>query len=166
MTLAVKLLCVVSRDTPAKGEHATAAPAHVAVAARPWVADLYAGERSIDRVIPIIVGLVLSIALAAVAMGMQSASIQHLAVSGISTNVVTSTLTAAVTRLVNVLPFSHPAGTKVEGPQLHLSCWCSYLLGAVVGGVTSQIGLWAPFGLSVFLVLAVVSRSQHAIKQT
>ncbi len=107
-----------------------------------------------------------AIALAAVAMGMQSASIQHLAVSGISTNVVTSTLTAAVTRLVNALPFSHPAGTKVEGPQLHLSCWCSYLLGAVVGGVTSQIGLWAPFGLSVFLVLAVVSLSQHAIKQT
>ncbi len=27
--------------------------AHVAVAARPWVADLYANERSIDRVIPI-----------------------------------------------------------------------------------------------------------------
>ena len=35
MTLAVKLLWVVSRDTPAKGEHATAAPAHVVVAAEP-----------------------------------------------------------------------------------------------------------------------------------
>jgi uncharacterized membrane protein YoaK (UPF0700 family) len=107
-----------------------------------------------------------AIALTAAAMGIQSASIQHLAVSGISTNVVTSTLTAAVTRLVNVLPFSHPAGTKIEGPQLHLSCWCSYLLGAVVGGVTSQIGLSIPFGLSVFLVLAVVTLSQHATKQT
>jgi uncharacterized membrane protein YoaK (UPF0700 family) len=107
-----------------------------------------------------------AIALTAAAMGIQSASIQHLAVSGISTNVVTSTLTAAVTRLVNVLPFSHTAGTQTEGPQLHLCCWCSYLLGAVVGGVSSQVGLWIPFGLSVFLVLAVVTVSQHAIKQT
>jgi hypothetical protein len=36
----------------------------------------------------------------------------------------------------------------------------------VVAGVTSQIGLWIPFGLSVLLVLAVVTLSQHAIKQT
>ena len=107
-----------------------------------------------------------AIALTAAAMSIQSASIQHLAVSGVSTNVITSTLTAAVTRLVNLLPFSHPGGTKVEGPQLHVGCWCSYLLGAVVGGATSQIGLWVPFGLSVFLILAVVTLSQHAIKQT
>ena len=36
----------------------------------------------------------------------------------------------------------------------------------MVSGVTSQIGLWIPFGLSVLLVLAVVTLSQHAIKQT
>ena len=83
-----------------------------------------------------------AIALAAAAMGIQSASVQHLAVGGISTNVITSTLTAAVKRLVNVLPFSHPGGTRVEGAKLHLSGWCSYLLGAVVGGATSQIAVF------------------------
>ena len=102
----------------------------------------------------------------AAAMGIQSASVKHLAVGGISTTVITSTLTAAITSLVNVLPFSHPAGTKVESPQLYLSCWSSYLLGAVVGGATSQVALWIPFGLSVSLILAIVTLNQHGTKQT
>src|ERR1700726_4355864 len=57
-----------------------------------------------------------TIAAVAAAMGIQSASAQHLAVAGISTNVITSTLTTAVIRAVNVLFFSHPPATKVEGP--------------------------------------------------
>jgi uncharacterized membrane protein YoaK (UPF0700 family) len=54
----------------------------------------------------------------------------------------------------------------VESPQLYLSCWSSYLLGAVVGGATSQVALWLPFGLSVSLILAIVTLSQHGTKQT
>lgn len=50
-------------------------------------------------------------------MGIQNASVQDLAVPGISTNVITSTITAAITRLVDVLPFPHPGGTKAESPQ-------------------------------------------------
>lgn len=110
-------------------------------------------------------GIPVAVSLVAAAMGMQSASVQHLAVGGISTNVITSTLTTAVTRLVSVLPLSRQSGAKFEDPQLHISCWCSYLLGAVVGGVTSPISLWVTFGLSVFLMLAIVTVSRYAIKR-
>ncbi len=104
------------------------------------------------------------IALVAAAMGIQSASIQQLPTGGISTNVVTSTLTAAVTRLVNLLPLSHPDGKKIQDPQLHLSCWCAYLLGAVIGGITSQVGLWLPFSLSLLVVVVLLLFSQFAAK--
>jgi uncharacterized membrane protein YoaK (UPF0700 family) len=116
--------------------------------------------------VPFQYAILVAIALVAAAMGIQSASVQYLAVGGISTNVITSTLTAAVMRLVNVLPFSHRSGTKNQDPQLHLSCWCSYLLGAVVGGTTAQIGSWIPLDLSVLLILGIVILSRHAIKRT
>jgi uncharacterized membrane protein YoaK (UPF0700 family) len=106
-----------------------------------------------------------TIAAVAAAMGIQSASAQHLAVAGISTNVITSTLTTAVIRAVNVLFFSHPPVTKVEGPRLHLSCWASYLVGAVVGGGTSQIASWIPFGLSAAMLLAIVILSERDLRQ-
>jgi uncharacterized membrane protein YoaK (UPF0700 family) len=105
-----------------------------------------------------------TIAAVAAAMGIQSASAQHLAVPGVSTNVITATLTTAVMRMANVLLFSHPGATKVDGPKLHFACWASYLLGAVVGGGTSQIGWWIPFGLSVVLLLAIVILSERDLR--
>ena len=105
-----------------------------------------------------------TIASVAAAMGIQSASAQHLAVAGISTNVITSTLTTAVIRAVNVLFFSHPATPKVDSPKLHLSCWSSYLIGAVVGGGASQIASWTPFGLSVALLLVIVALSERDLR--
>jgi uncharacterized membrane protein YoaK (UPF0700 family) len=101
-----------------------------------------------------------TIAAVAAAMGIQSASAQHLAVPGVSTNVITSTLTTAVMRMVNVLPFSHPGATKVDGPKLHFACWASYLLGAVVGGGTSQMGWWI-----VALLLAIVILSERDLRE-
>src|ERR1700676_181857 len=53
-----------------------------------------------------------TIAGVAAAMGIQSASAQHLAVPGVSTNVITSTLTTAIMRTINGLLFSHPGATK------------------------------------------------------
>ena len=56
-------------------------------------------------------------------------------------------------------------GAKLENPQLPVSCWCSYLLGALVGGITSQIGLWVPLGLSTFLILTIACVGHYAIKK-
>jgi uncharacterized membrane protein YoaK (UPF0700 family) len=106
-----------------------------------------------------------TIAAVAAAMGIQSASAQHLAVPGVSTNVITSTLTTAIMRTINGLLFSHPGATKTDGPKLHFACWASYLLGAVLGGGSSQIGWWIPFGLSVMLLLAIVLLSERGLRE-
>jgi hypothetical protein len=66
--------------------------------------------------------------------------------------------------MANGLLFSHPGATKVDGPKLHFACWASYLLGAVVGGSTSQISWWTPFGLSVALLLAIIILSERGLR--
>lgn len=124
---------------------------------------LFAGGVAVSIHVPF--GIPVAVSLIAAAMGIQSASLQHLALGGISTNVVTSTLTTAITRLVSVLPFSRPEGAKLENPRLPVSCWCSYLLGALVGGITSQIGLWVPLGLSTFVILTIACVGHYAIKK-
>ncbi len=69
--------------------------------------------------------------LTAVAMGLQSAAVQHLAIAGVSTVFVTGTLTTAITRLV-----SAPRGPSPDAPAwLPAASWGSYFLGALLGGL-------------------------------
>jgi uncharacterized membrane protein YoaK (UPF0700 family) len=54
----------------------------------------------------------------AFAMGIQSESVQHLGISGITGNVVTSTLVTAIKRLVNCLrPSESGDPTQMESPR-------------------------------------------------
>jgi uncharacterized membrane protein YoaK (UPF0700 family) len=104
--------------------------------------------------------LAVSVFCAAFAMGIQSQSVQQLAVSGISTNVVTSTLTAGARRLVSLVRLRRSGeGSDNGGPNLHLSCWSAYLAGAIVGGSSSQLASWTPFVLSALTLLAVAGRA-------
>jgi uncharacterized membrane protein YoaK (UPF0700 family) len=98
----------------------------------------------------------------ALAMGIQSESVQQLGISGISGNVITSTLTTGIKRLVNYIRLMKSGnGAMKESPRLHFSCWLSYLVGAILGATTAQWVLWTPFALSSFAILiAVVSMMQ------
>jgi uncharacterized membrane protein YoaK (UPF0700 family) len=92
--------------------------------------------------VPPDVWLYLLIVLAGIAMGVQSAAIAHLDVSGISTTYVTGTLTSFASRLMGRLyPIRHPpaageARPPVERrPGLHLSVWLAYGVGAALAGL-------------------------------
>jgi uncharacterized membrane protein YoaK (UPF0700 family) len=84
----------------------------------------------------------LLIVLAGIAMGVQSAAIAHLGVSGISTTYVTGTLTGFASRLMGRLypipppPTAGKAHTPVgRSPGLHLSVWLAYGVGAALAGL-------------------------------
>lgn len=95
----------------------------------------------------------------ALAMGIQSESVQQLGISGISGNVITSTLTTGIKRLVNCIRLMKSGNEAMkESPRLHFSCWLSYLVGAILGATTAQWVLWTAFALSGFAILiAMVS---------
>jgi uncharacterized membrane protein YoaK (UPF0700 family) len=78
--------------------------------------------------------LPLLITLTAAAMGMQSAAVLRLGVSGVATVVVTGTLTTAIMRLAG----SAPAAGK-DGPWLPSLSWLAYFLGALLGALPSLL---------------------------
>jgi uncharacterized membrane protein YoaK (UPF0700 family) len=78
---------------------------------------------------PFTEGVLVLVALAGLAMGMQSATARQLAVRGVSTTFVTGTLTTLVSDIVTL---AGPPG----GWSLNASVLIALLLGAVTGGVT------------------------------
>ncbi len=73
--------------------------------------------------------------LAAMAMGMQSATAQHLGVAGVATVVVTGTLTTAIGRMVGAWTRGKPLPVVAGG--LPAGSWLAYLVGAITGGLQS-----------------------------
>jgi uncharacterized membrane protein YoaK (UPF0700 family) len=73
---------------------------------------------------------------AAVAMGLQGAAMSQLSVKGISTIVITGTLSMAVTRLIfREMNASEGKPLNVYNPLLQFASWIAYLLGALLGGI-------------------------------
>lgn len=73
----------------------------------------------------------------AIAMGMQSAAVLRLGVAGISTTVITGTLTTALVRLTGKMRKNKKQEMSGKGPWLPLLSWTAYLAGALVGGIQS-----------------------------
>jgi uncharacterized membrane protein YoaK (UPF0700 family) len=106
---------------------------------------------------PNAIAVPVSVLCTALAMGIQSESVQQLGISGITGNVITSTLITGIKRLVNgfrLAKFSN--GTETGSPRLHFSCWLAYLVGVILGGTAAQWAWWTPFALSALTVLAVI----------
>ena len=93
------------------------------------------------------------LALAGVAMGMQSATARQLAVRGVSTTFVTGTLTTLVS---DVVTLAGPPG----GWSLNAGVLLALLLGAVIGGVTEvhspSLAAILPAAVVAVVVLAAV----------
>jgi uncharacterized membrane protein YoaK (UPF0700 family) len=100
-----------------------------------------------------------ALALAAVAMGLQSAAIQRLGVAGVSTVVVTGTLTIAILRLVDGRASGAPAANTAWLPA---ASWVAYFLGAIVGGLQSLLQVPLPILLPGILLLAVAALASRA----
>lgn len=93
------------------------------------------------------------IALAAGAMGVQSAAVRASDVRGVNTTYMTSTLQNAIARLVRRSQ-AHPA--REQAPGLPGAAWLTYGVGALLGALLTRS--WGPAGLGVPLaVLCVVT---------
>lgn len=92
---------------------------------------------------------------ASVAMGMQSAAVQHLGIPGVATVFVTGTLTTAVTRFVGMA--APPSPEPRPDPWLPAMSWVAYFLGALVGGLQSHWNNPAPIVLPGIILAAVGS---------
>jgi uncharacterized membrane protein YoaK (UPF0700 family) len=90
---------------------------------------------------------------ASVAMGMQSAAVQHLNIPGVATVFVTGTLTAAITRFVGMTVPASPEHRP--DPWLPTISWIAYFLGALVGGLQSHWNNPVPIVLPGIILAAV-----------
>jgi uncharacterized membrane protein YoaK (UPF0700 family) len=90
---------------------------------------------------------------ASIAMGMQSAAVQHLNIPGVATVFVTGTLTAAVTRFVGMA--APPSPEPRPDPWLPTISWIAYFLGALIGGLQSHWNNPAPIVLPGIILAAV-----------
>jgi uncharacterized membrane protein YoaK (UPF0700 family) len=97
---------------------------------------------------------VLAMSVAAVAMGLQSAAVQRLGVAGVSTVVVTGTLTTAVLRLVDGKKSGAPGASAAWLPA---ASWGAYFLGAIAGGLQSVLRAPLPILLPGILLLTVTA---------
>lgn len=124
------------------------------VTAALWVeAALLAGLVALWHTGPVLVG----IALAALAMGVQSLAAQRAGVRGVSTTFVTGTLTRVSGRLGSGRASVHEDGTPAM-------VWLAYLAGAIVGGATSHAAggrVGVALVLAVVVAIAVVSRRRR-----
>ncbi|MEO6847354.1 MAG: YoaK family protein [Chthoniobacterales bacterium] len=92
----------------------------------------------------------------AFAMGMQSAAVLRLGVSGVATIVVTGTLTTAITRIVeDVHRGVNDKSPSKEGPWLPSLSWLAYFLGAFLGGVQNRFHMNAIIALPGFLLVGI-----------
>lgn len=94
------------------------------------------------------------IALAAAAMGSQSAAVRSSHVGGISTTYVTGTLTTAVARIAWRLRGTPPQSS--ESPALPGKAWIVYLCGALAGAFAERAWRAPEMSIALGLVIAVV----------
>lgn len=92
------------------------------------------------------------IAIAAVAMGTQSAAVRALHLGGVSTTYVTGTLTTAVARLVARMTSAPPRAPA--SPALPGESWIVYALGALAGGFAEHSWQGRVMAIPLALVLA------------
>jgi uncharacterized membrane protein YoaK (UPF0700 family) len=91
---------------------------------------------------------------AAVAMGLQGAATSQLSVKGISTIVITGTLSLAITRLIfREMNASQGKPLREYNPLLQFASWIAYLLGALLGGAFVKMTSIFPFAVPLSLIL-------------
>ena len=90
-------------------------------------------------------GAYVVIALLALAMGLRSATISRLSAPGLSTTVLTSTITALAADVGSLRP-------GVARPAWQVAVVVARLLGAVAGALLVRVSLFVPFGLVAALV--------------
>lgn len=95
----------------------------------------------------------LLIALSAVSMGSQSATVRAARAGGVATTYVTGTLTNAIARLVQRAAGTAPE--QSEGPQLPGGVWVIYALGALGGAVLERSWHGAVIAVPLVIVCAV-----------
>lgn len=89
--------------------------------------------------------------LTAFTMGMQAAAVAQVGVAGVSTVVVTSTLTSVIRRWIR----ARPVESRAAGVQLPLATWSAYFLGALCGGMLVRFAASSAAALaSGILILA------------
>jgi uncharacterized membrane protein YoaK (UPF0700 family) len=86
------------------------------------------------------------------AMGLQSAAVQHLGLSGVATVFMTGTLTTAVSRFTGAALDRAPSSSGAALPAL---TWLGYFAGALVGGLHRTLHTDIPFALPTMLLLGV-----------
>jgi uncharacterized membrane protein YoaK (UPF0700 family) len=85
--------------------------------------------------------------------------VQRLGVAGVSTVVVTGTLTTAILRLVD----GKKSGSPAKGAAwLPAASWGAYFLGAIVGGLQSIVHAPLPILLPGLLLLAVAATAARS----
>jgi uncharacterized membrane protein YoaK (UPF0700 family) len=97
------------------------------------------------------------VAATSAAMGLQSAAVQQVGVSGVSTVFVTGTLTTGISRLVRKIrgPMSDLPPAR-ETPWLPLLTWAAYFGGAVLGGLNHRLSGGVAIALPGLLLVVVV----------
>jgi uncharacterized membrane protein YoaK (UPF0700 family) len=105
---------------------------------------------------------VVAMTTAAVAMGLQSAAVQRLGVAGVSTVVVTGTLTTAIMRLVARVNGAARPTEAGAGSWLPAASWGAYFAGAIVGGLQSILHTPLPILLPGVILLGVAAAAARA----
>lgn len=93
---------------------------------------------------------------AALAMGIQSASVQQLGVTGVATVFMTGTLTASAGRLVG---YALDRPSREPSHWLPGFTWLFYFSGAVIGSLSGPLGMAFPYVLPPLILLAVAAAS-------
>ena len=91
------------------------------------------------------------IAVAGLAMGIQSAAVLAAHTGGVATTYVTGTLTTGIARLTNRLRGVSPAGDA----RLPGEIWASYAIGAIAGGLT--VKWWGAGSIVITLTIVAVA---------
>ena len=101
----------------------------------------------------------------AIAMGLQSAAARKLAVAGVSTVVLTSTLTSLVARAVAHIhhrKWSDPTPKDpTKGPGILFGVWFAYVIGAGLGAWLARVHPRLVIAVPAALVLLVMFVAQH-----
>lgn len=103
----------------------------------------------------------------AIAMGVQSAAARRLAVPGVSTVVLTGTLTLLVARVVaRVCRWPQPAvpgPAAARGPGILLGVWAAYVVGAALGAWIAGAGVrWVLLPPAVVVVASALGARRTA----
>lgn len=96
------------------------------------------------------------VAIAAVAMGLQSAIAGSVALKGVSTVAITNTITSAIRELVNRLRNRHIGSWRTHPVVFLVIDWSAYFVGALLGALGFKLRFELPFALPTVLLAIVV----------